>query len=338
MSAPRVVNTSDGTVWTRRGAMRGGEALYALAAVEDCPDLVMATLAELAEHGIAGSADVLPVPVGSELSDRDRLRAAYIEALDEAHQTHPCPQTGRPYWTGCVHYDENRRVTGVGSCHSERRADAVLAVRDAELERLRARIAELEAAAYVAPSPSCTRCYGADAARFVAKGGPTTPCRVCGPSQVEQLGARVAELEAERHTTNEALDDAAKALREQRDRIAELEAQREALAERLRAGQRWQRGRNPELVSENFVSQSELRSIFGIPLVAPWDEPAHADGITQRIAPTQPLRGRALLDALTVERAERTHNQRLGIEDPHDGPLCHTYRVGRDLPETGGAQ
>ena len=37
------------------------------------------------------------------------------------------------------------------------------------------------------------------------------------------LRARVAELEAERHSTNESLDDAAKALRADRDRIAELE-------------------------------------------------------------------------------------------------------------------
>ncbi|MFI0268620.1 hypothetical protein [Streptomyces luteogriseus] len=70
-----------------------------------------------------------------------------------------------------------------------------------------------------------------------------------------------------------------------RARVAELEAQREALAERMRAGQRWERGRAPELVSENFVSQSELRSIFGIPLAPPW-----ADGITRRIAPVQALR------------------------------------------------
>ncbi|MFE7328045.1 hypothetical protein ACFU8W_24240 [Streptomyces sp. NPDC057565] len=63
----------------------------------------------------------------------DVLRTAYIAALDEAHHTHPCPVTGRPYWTGCVHPDGR-----VGSCHSERRADAVLAVRDTELERLRA--------------------------------------------------------------------------------------------------------------------------------------------------------------------------------------------------------
>lgn len=41
--------------------------------------------------------------------------------------------------------------------------------------------------------------------------------------------ARVAELEAERHTTNEALSDAAEQLRVDRDRIAELEAEREKL-------------------------------------------------------------------------------------------------------------
>ncbi|MFD6335332.1 hypothetical protein ACFWGI_37925 [Streptomyces niveus] len=61
------------------------------------------------------------------------LRPAYIAALNEAHHTHPCPVTGRPDWTGCVHPD-SRGAT----CHSQRRADAVLAVRDTELERLRA--------------------------------------------------------------------------------------------------------------------------------------------------------------------------------------------------------
>lgn len=54
-------------------------------------------------------------------------------------------------------------------------------------------------------------------------------------------------------------------------RVVELEAQRVALAARLRDGQRWQQGRSPRLVSEDFVSQDELRSIFGISLTAPWD-------------------------------------------------------------------
>jgi hypothetical protein len=38
-----------------------------------------------------------------------------------------------------------------------------------------------------------------------------------------------------------------------------------------------------------------------------------ADKLTRLFAPTQALR-----------------------EDPHDGPLHHSYRVPRDLPETGG--
>ena len=66
MSAPLVVNTTDGTCWTRRSVTRGGLALYAPQGVCSCPEFVMATLPELAEHGIAGSADVLPVPVGPE--------------------------------------------------------------------------------------------------------------------------------------------------------------------------------------------------------------------------------------------------------------------------------
>jgi hypothetical protein len=42
----------------------GGIALYALADVCKCPEYVMATLEELAERGIVGSADALPVPAG----------------------------------------------------------------------------------------------------------------------------------------------------------------------------------------------------------------------------------------------------------------------------------
>ncbi|MFF9200013.1 hypothetical protein ACF09L_32880 [Streptomyces sp. NPDC014779] len=43
-------------------------------------------------------------------------------------------------------------------------------------------------------------------------------------AQVSRLANRVAELEAERHSTNEALSDAAAELNRRRDRIAELEA------------------------------------------------------------------------------------------------------------------
>ncbi|MEV5443521.1 hypothetical protein AB0N23_13430 [Streptomyces sp. NPDC052644] len=47
-------------------------------------------------------------------------------------------------------------------------------------------------------------------------------------AEVERLRARVAELEAERHSTNEALSEAAETLRANRDRIAALEQLRPA--------------------------------------------------------------------------------------------------------------
>lgn len=64
MSAPLVVNTTDGTVWVLRTVTREGLALYAVAGACDCPSYLLATLQELAAHGIVGSADVLPVPAG----------------------------------------------------------------------------------------------------------------------------------------------------------------------------------------------------------------------------------------------------------------------------------
>jgi hypothetical protein len=61
---PRFVNTKDGVCWERRAVTDSGLGLYAVEGSCKCPPFKMATLAELAEHGIAGSADVLPVPVG----------------------------------------------------------------------------------------------------------------------------------------------------------------------------------------------------------------------------------------------------------------------------------
>lgn len=50
------------------------------------------------------------------------------------------------------------------------------------------------------------------------------------------------------------------------NRVTELETQRQALGARLQAGQTWEAGR---LVSEDYVSQRELRALFGIKLTAP---------------------------------------------------------------------
>jgi hypothetical protein len=98
MNAPLVVNTKDGTCWTRRTVTRGGVALYAPESVQTCPNFVMATLAELAEHGIVGSADALLVPVGDErtmeekyaehAAETTRLRDELAKALEQAAAAH----------------------------------------------------------------------------------------------------------------------------------------------------------------------------------------------------------------------------------------------------------
>lgn len=179
---PLVVNTRDGECWERRAVTDSGLGLYAVKGSCKCPPFKMATLAELAERGIAGSADVLPVPVGPvpQASERDRLRAAYIVALDAAHKTHPCPTLGDQLWSGCVHYDDAGHVSGVGSCHSERRADAVLAVRDVEMEQLRAQVAEL--------NESLTSAAEALRAR------PSCPCPPADQPGPHQLGCPLAEV------------------------------------------------------------------------------------------------------------------------------------------------
>ncbi|MFI1371288.1 hypothetical protein ACH4UY_04660 [Streptomyces longwoodensis] len=116
---PLVVNTKDGTVWQRRAVTRDGRGLYAVTdAPACCPEFVMATLAELAEHGIAGSADALPVPVGPERPALSGERLAEIRSLD------------------LLSMMDDRQAPVV----SRALADLL-----AEVERMRVRITELEA-------------------------------------------------------------------------------------------------------------------------------------------------------------------------------------------------
>lgn len=273
MSAPLVVNTNDGTVWTRRAATRAGEALYSMAGV-DCPEMVMATLAELAEHGIVGSADVLPMPVSPEPQAPMTLQAARVRLAQ----------------------------------YGERTSTWSTATYDSGTERALHEIAQT-------------------------------------------LLAEVNRLEAERHSTNEALDDAVQELREREQRdtvVAEFVAQRAEYITAIRNCHP-DNGHDYDRWQGHAAARRQLAELLGLPVAWPAEDPASvgksADKLAALLAPTQalqedtePLRGRALLDVLTVERAERAHNRRLGIEDPHDSPLRHEYRVGRDLPETGGAR
>lgn len=177
MSAPLVVNTTDGTCWTRRTVTSSGIALYAPEGVCSCPEFVMATLAELAEHGISGSADVLPVPVGPQMpdfpppptteveklhSERARLQGLLADAVADSHRARRerdemRERVSEPY--GCTHCGITKRVhgrrwtTGVGVHGWEPPTQAQIAERmkarrtvrvALDNERLRARVAELE--------------------------------------------------------------------------------------------------------------------------------------------------------------------------------------------------
>ncbi|MCM1974594.1 hypothetical protein [Streptomyces sp. G1] len=173
MSGPLVVNTKDGTVWTRRGAFRGGEPLYAPQAICQCPELVMATLPELAEHGIAGTADALPMPVGPE--QPLALPWAHAMSDDDLHL-----------------FLDDLVSAALNRWRSEPETPD------------RVTLAEVEKACARWRTPG--QGYRSD------------------ESEVDVLLAWVAELEAERHSTNESLSEAAEQLRADRDRIAELEA------------------------------------------------------------------------------------------------------------------
>jgi hypothetical protein len=173
MSGPLVVTTKDGTVWTRRGAFRGGEPLYAPQAICQCPELVMATLPGLAEHGIAGTADALPMPVGPE--QPLALPWAHAMSDDDLHL-----------------FLDDLVSAALNRWRSEPETPD------------RVTLAEVEKACARWRTPG--QGYRSD------------------ESEVDVLLARVAELEAERHSTNESLSEAAEQLRADRDRIAELEA------------------------------------------------------------------------------------------------------------------
>lgn len=163
MSAPLVVNTEDGTCWTRREETRGGQALYAPEKCGKCPEFVMATYAELEGHGIAGSADALPMPVGPQMpefppppeteleklrAERARLQGLLAEAVADVHRARRerdlmRERVSEPF--GCKHCGEAKRshgrrwITSAGVHAWERPSDEQ--VKDRMLARRVARMA-----------------------------------------------------------------------------------------------------------------------------------------------------------------------------------------------------
>lgn len=131
-------------------------------------------------------------------------------------------------------------------------------------------------------------------------------------AELARLRARVAELETERHTTNEVLSDAAETLRADRDRIAELcrqvEAERPEAAQTHRCGipltRRLECGHCPHEVCED-CDRCPHTCRCGTP----------AEDVSPQV---QKLR-----DILAGQR-----------EDTYRSPLHHDYAVPRDFPTT----
>ena len=181
----------------------------------------------------------LPVPVGDQPQPLGDTRLAEIAARVEAASKGP--------WKLCEDYSDVldgdghqilshfHDADGQFTAHARQDVPALLA----EVQRLKAalgnaadQVAELEsdlggATARVAELETASRQW---AERWqarcdhIAKQGLRWKAEADGRKKHgEKLRARVAELEAERHTTNEALSDAAEQLRANRDRIRELE-------------------------------------------------------------------------------------------------------------------
>ncbi|MFD5975521.1 hypothetical protein [Streptomyces bacillaris] len=114
-------------------------------------------------------------------------------------------------------------------------------------------------------------------------------------------------------------------------RVAELEAQRERRRSRLVALQNDALNMRGSLAPNG--GERKVPFELGETLT-----PA-VDWLINRVAELEAQakpRGRERLAAKSVAEAEATHWKRLGVappEDPHDSPLHHSYALGRDLPE-----
>lgn len=160
----------------------------------------------------------------------------------------------------------------------------------------------------------------------------------------DALRARVAELEAERHVRNEALDDAVQELR-RRDEPAQAkptlspETAMIVAAGPLCSCIRFPAAHRADMHDENW----QVRDVEAIPSEG-WSQMKHAKcmrcGWVSKDSWLQ-------FDNWVVQtRIAEMHRHRWtdeclpdagaapSLEDPHDSPLHHRYRLGRDLPET----
>jgi hypothetical protein len=161
-----------------------------------------------------------------------------------------------------------------------------------------------------------------------------------------RLRAQISELETERRVTNEALDDAVQELRRrdappsQAKPTLSTEAAVIVAAGPLCSCIRFPAAHRADMHDENW----QVRDIEPIPSEG-WSQMKHAKCTRCGwISKDSWLR----FDNWVIQtRIAEMHRHRWtdeclpdagsapSLEDPHDGPLAHTYRLGRDLPEMG---
>lgn len=306
--------------------------------------------AAVAEQG------ALPVPVGpSQALSAERLAELQAELV------HVARLAGEARGWRLEDYQAVR-----GALHRAR-----LLVADAE--RLRARVAELEAqrerrrVRLVALQNDALNMRGALSPMGEARKVPMPLGETLLPA-VEWLIGRVAELEAERHVTNEALDDAVQGLRERDGRIAELEALTPAAIQTCRkcgAGYTLGEPCSTCMFRERMAAETSTRALRDddelearagdaamvcLECNAPvmWVDSANGgwwnhtgpveDG--HGIVPKPLLRPSVEVSADKLARLlapTQASPEDPPVEDPHDSPLYHRYETCRDLPE-GGAR
>ncbi|MEV7491466.1 hypothetical protein AB0O08_12000 [Streptomyces anulatus] len=98
---PLRVETLDGAVWVQAAVTRAGLGLYCPEGVVSCPRFVMATLAELAEHGVKAAPPVtdlsdavalmgaLPMPVGTAAESDPLIVSRFDTAIEPAPEEDP---------------------------------------------------------------------------------------------------------------------------------------------------------------------------------------------------------------------------------------------------------
>jgi hypothetical protein len=302
---PLVVNTADGSCWTRRAVSRDGRGWYALAgSVAGVPDEVLVSLADLAELGIVGSAFALPVPVGAPSfppprTELEQLRSQVAELLAERHSTNEALDDAVQALR--ANRDEISELTaGVAWRDAERDRWADVhslveraidkgwsAVDTIDLEDALGpeAAAPSQAASKDEPAesePPRIRKHHPDCAAVHQSGAPCT----CPP---DFTGEDPDDLVNEDEDGCTCPDTG-------RGEPHDVDC---PLAD--------EPGPYDTVVPAVGPGSSEMRELRAALTGAP-------DAITQRIAPLQALR-----------------------EDPHDSPLHHNWRLGRDLPEMGGA-